>query len=415
MENNRPLHVIIIDDSKRDVQLLVRALKRGGFEPDFLRIDSSEELTAALEDKTWEIAISDYHMPNFLVEDALHLWQENMGDAPFVVVSGAIVDEEAVSLLLSGAHDFIRKDKLARLTPAIDRELREVEVRRKRREAEQAVIQLNATLEQRVVERTMELQESLAALQKTQKQLVESQKMAALGCLVTGVAHEINTPLGIGITATSHLVNATKNLRDNLNSKQDDVHATTEYIKLADESLEMINGSLKKVADLVRSFKNIAVDQCSGDNRKFNFKEQLEEILFIYNPRIRNTKHTVSINCPDNLVINSFPGAISEVIVNLLSNSIKHGFEDIEQGKIEITAANSSGTLRLTYEDDGKGMDEKKVERLFEPFFTTKRGQGNIGLGMNVVYNLVNHTLGGQIQCQSRLGEGVKFIITFPA
>jgi signal transduction histidine kinase len=413
MDNNRPLNVIIIDDSKTDVHLLVRALKRGGFDPDFLRIDSEQELENALKDNRWEIAISDYHMPNFLVEDALKLWQLKMGDAPFIVVSGAIVDEEAVSLLRSGAHDFIRKDKLARLTPAIDRELREVEGRRKRREAEQAVIQLNATLEQRVIERTTELQESLTALKKTQNQLVESQKMAALGCLVTGVAHEINTPLGIGITATSHLFNATKQLNDNIADKQAVDPQLIEYINLADESLGMIENSLKNVADLVRSFKNIAVDQCSGDKRTFNLKEQLEEVLFIYNPRIRNTRHKVEIICPYDLIIHSFPGAISEVVVNLISNSIKHGFEDMEQGKIEINATNSSGVLQLTYRDNGKGMDKQKVERLFEPFFTTKRGQGNIGLGMNVVYNLVNHTLGGQIQCQSTLGDGVIFIITF--
>ncbi|MBF0195727.1 MAG: response regulator [Magnetococcales bacterium] len=415
MKKNRPLHIIIIDDSKMDVQFLVRALKNGGFEPDFVRIDSAQELEEALEDKTWEIAISDYHMPNFSAENALKLWQQKMGDAPFIVVSGAIVDEDAVSLLRSGAHDFIRKDKLARLTPAIDRELREVEGRRKRREAEQAVILLNATLEQRVIERTTELQDSLAALKRTQNQLVESQKMAALGCLVTGVAHEINTPLGIGITATSHLYNATKQMSNNIADDSTIDLPTSNYIKLADESLEMIGNSLKKVADLVRSFKNIAVDQASGDRRKFYLKEQLEEILLIYNPRIKNTQHKVEITCPQDLVINSFPGAISEVIVNLLSNSIKHGFEDISKGTIEIIAIKNAGKLQLIYSDNGKGMDEKKVDRLFEPFFTTKRGQGNIGLGMNVVYNLVNHTLGGQITCKSKLGEGVDFTITFQA
>ena len=415
MKNNRTLHLLIMEDSDQDTNLLVYTLRQGGFALEFLRVDSLQELTLALHQKHWEIAISDYYMPNLLVEDALKLWQSSMGEAPFIVLSGAAIYDEAVSLLRAGAHDFIRKDKLARLIPVIERELREAEGRRKRMEAEHAVQQLNLSLERQVKERTEELQKSLTALHETQSKLVESQKMAALGCLVSGVAHEINTPLGVGIAAATHLASATKRLTEKAGLEPMAELPFADYVKLAAESSDLIYISLNKIAGLVQSFKNIAGDQYRQERKIFNLSEKLEEVLITTQSLFNHTQYTITCHCLPDLVIQSCPEVVSEILTNLITNSLIHGFENREQGDIEIIVSEQDDRLCMIFRDNGNGMEQPELDRLFEPFFTTKRGQGHVGLGMHIVYNLVNHTLGGQIHCQSQPGKGSHFEIVIPS
>ncbi|MBL0041753.1 MAG: PAS domain-containing protein [Xanthomonadales bacterium] len=286
---------------------------------------------------------------------------------------------------------------------------------------EEALQKLNAELEHRVDARTRDLQSANGQLRRTldelrlaQKQLVESEKMAALGALVAGVAHEINTPLGIGVTAASHLETESKRVQVLVAEgalKRSDLDM---YLGTAADSSELILRNLKRADHLVKSFKQVAVDQSSEQRRVIELAEYLDEILTSLHPRLKRTQHEVVVDCDPAIRVNTYPGALYQVIVNLVINSLVHGFEGIEQGRVQIAVRAEAGQIELDYRDDGRGMDESVRTRIFEPFFTTKRGQGGSGLGMHIVYNLVTQMLGGTVSCDSTPGNGVRFLVRFP-
>lgn len=258
------------------------------------------------------------------------------------------------------------------------------------------------------------LQKSLKVIKSTQNQLVQSEKMAALGSLVAGVAHEINTPLGVGITAASFLKDKTavcqKQYIDDTMRRSD----LEKYIKNAAESSDMILTNLNRAADLVRSFKQVAVDQSTGECREFNLKDYIDKLLFSLRPRYKRTQHSITVQCPKDLEIVSFPGIFSQIITNLVMNSLIHGFEKIEKGNIQINVWVDGRWLVLCYTDDGKGMDQETLAKIFDPFFTTNRSHGGTGLGMHILYNLVTQSLGGEMDCMSTPNKGVVFIIRIP-
>ena len=259
------------------------------------------------------------------------------------------------------------------------------------------------------------LRDSLVMVRRTQSQLVESEKMASLGGLVAGVAHEINTPIGIGVTAASFLERKSRECRERFASgelKRSDLEG---FLEDAGESTRMILSNLERAAALVRSFKQVAVDQTSEERRRFVLRSYLDDVLASLRPRLKRTSHTVTVRCPEGLEIDSFPGALAQVITNLLVNSLIHGFEEGVSGRIGFDLAlDDEGWLLFGYFDDGRGMDEAVRTRIFEPFFTTARGQGGSGLGMHIVYNLVTRTLGGTIVCESAPGRGVRFTMRIP-
>ncbi len=290
-----------------------------------------------------------------------------------------------------------------------------------RKWAEEALRKMNEDLEQRVEARTNELQEanhalqeSLSRLEKTQKQLVQSEKMAALGGLVAGVAHEINTPVGVGVTAASYLEQQTSDIHKSYNANAMKRSDFEDYLKIASESTVIILANLRRAAELIQSFKQVAVDQSSRDTRRFRLKEYLDKILLSLHPRLKRTRHTVTVYCDEELELNSYPGAFSQIMTNFVINSLVHGFEQIEEGEIVIDAAFTEDTFVLTYYDNGKGIAEPHLSKIFEPFHTTKRGQGGSGLGLHIVYNLVTQRLDGSISCESSPGEGTTFTIEIP-
>ena len=251
------------------------------------------------------------------------------------------------------------------------------------------------TLEVTVEERTQELKQSLDTIQKTQDQLVQSEKMAAIGGLVAGVAHEINTPIGIAVSAASHLEDKTGEFVKKVASKKLKRSELNSYAKTASDSSNLILKNLSGAVKIVQGFKQVAVDQTSGERREFKLKPYIEDVLLSLKPKLKKTKHVITVNCPEDLKLNSFPGALSQIISNLVMNSLIHGFEEMDAGDITFDAARENGSVLLTYRDNGKGMDEKALSKIFDPFFTTKRSQGGSGLGMHIVHNLVTQTLGG--------------------
>lgn len=290
------------------------------------------------------------------------------------------------------------------------------------RRREQEIMQLNEELERRVAQRTAEfveanghLQNSLQQLKETRDQLVQSEKMAALGGLVAGVAHEINTPVGVGVTAVSHMQMKVAEYENRYQSGQLTRDDFESLLKSTSEAGEIIHNNLERAVELISSFKQVAVDQSSNELRDFNLKEYLQEILQSLMPKLKSGLHQVEVDCPADIVLHNHPGALSQVVTNLVMNSLIHGFDGRRNGKIRINVIEKpDGEVRLNYSDDGRGIPAANLKKIFEPFFTTRRGQGGSGLGMHIVYNLVTQTLGGKIHCHSVEGEGAGFRLDLP-
>ena len=269
----------------------------------------------------------------------------------------------------------------------------------------------NKELQTKVHERTQELETTIFNLKKTQNQLIESEKMASLGGLVAGVAHEINTPIGIGITGITHLHEITQVIKRTYEVKSMSTEEFEEYIDTSLNLTETITINLKRTAGLVKSFKQIAVDQSSEEKRVFKIKEYFEEVVYSLNSIIKKTNIDICIHCNNDLKIKSHAGLYSQLITNLVINSIKHAFTANEKGRIDITVIAESDSLQIIYEDNGLGIKKSILPKIFDPFFTTNRDYGGTGLGLNIVYNIVTSQLNGSIKCASVEQEGVSFNI----
>ncbi len=247
-----------------------------------------------------------------------------------------------------------------------------------------------------------------------QQQLVESEKMASLGGLVAGVAHEINTPVGAAVTVASSLDERTRHYQDLMLNDQIKRSDLKKYFETAKTSASVILTSLRQAADLIKSFKQVAIDQSCQETRMFNVRQCIEDVLLSLKPKFRQHDYQVEINCAQDLEIDSNPGAITQICTNLVMNSLSHGFAERDRGKIRLDVQVAGGQLQLHYADDGVGMAPEILKNIFEPFFTTKRGQGGSGLGMHIIYNLVCQSLGGTISCKSSPDQGAVFSINIP-
>jgi signal transduction histidine kinase len=269
-------------------------------------------------------------------------------------------------------------------------------------------------LERAVHERTAQLEQQNAALKEAQSELVRQEKLASLGRLVAGVAHEINTPLGICVTATSHLVQELKLTREEMAAGELTEDSLNSFLDIIDQSLRIMTSNTQRAAALVRSFKQVAVDQSSDDIRSFRLRNYLNEVLLSLQPKLKGRPVQVEVDCSAELELASFPGAVSQIVTNMVVNSLVHGFEDERAGRIAIRATEADGMVTLEYSDDGAGMDEATLAKLFDPFFTTKRGSGGSGLGAHILYNLVTGALGGTVKVESAPGQGLRYTLRFP-
>ncbi|MBS0555917.1 MAG: PAS domain-containing protein [Proteobacteria bacterium] len=284
--------------------------------------------------------------------------------------------------------------------------------------AEESLRKLNEELESRVDARTADLRRANAELRQTleqltqaQRQLLESEKMAALGGLVAGVAHEINTPLGVTVTAASHLREEALRLGKLPALGADEL---ADFHALIGESSEIILRNLQRADRLIKSFKLIAVDQATEEHRRIELGAYLNEILTSLGPSLKKTPLVVDIVCPQPIALETYPGALYQILSNLVMNSLHHAYAPGQAGVITIGAHRNGDVVELTYRDDGAGMGEDVRARVFEPFFTTRRSQGGSGLGLHVVYNLVTQLLKGSIRVESAPGAGAMFEIFLP-
>jgi signal transduction histidine kinase len=296
------------------------------------------------------------------------------------------------------------------------------EYMQKQRQAEEQHRKLNASLEDMVSHRTtalkdanQELIQTLEKLHQFQRQIVQNEKMASLGDMVAGVAHEVNTPIGLGVTASTMMLDRLAVIQKDFENKTLKASAMKRFLDESNENLNIIYRNLNRAAELISSFKQVAVDQTSESSRSFCVVQLVNEILLSLQPRLKKLKHNINVDCDPTLSVETKAGPINQILINLIMNSVIHGFETMDEGTIDIRAEMvSSNKLKLVYTDNGKGISPEIRKRIFDPFVTTKRGQGGSGLGMHLVYNLVTQALNGSISITSEEGNGVEFVIIFP-
>ncbi len=395
--NTSKANILVVDDTVANLRLLVNLLVERGYK---VRPASNGLMAlSAARTEPPDLILLDILMPNM---DGYQVCERLKAEPltceiPVIFISAVNEVLDKVKAFTIGGVDYITKPF----------QIEEVLVRVETHLAMR-------TLQKNLQEKNEELVKTLQELQSTQAQLIESEKMAALGNLVAGVAHEINTPVGISVTAASVL---TEDATDLLNSYKSGKMKRAEletFLETAIESSNMILANLKRAADLIHSFKQVAVDQSSELQRCFKVKEYLEEIILSLVANLKKAKHSVKIEGDETLTLDSYPGAFSQIVTNLVMNSLMHAYDEENSGQIHLSFKREVEQVIFQYSDDGKGISPENLSKVFDPFFTTSRTQGGTGLGLHIVYNLVTQRLKGTIHCESQVGFGTKFIIQLP-
>jgi len=270
-----------------------------------------------------------------------------------------------------------------------------------------------STKNELITQQKEELSETLDVLRKTQKKLVESEKMASLGSLVTGVAHEINTPVGIIITAISNLSDRLSALMGKYQENKMKKSDLDSFLGYTEKTSNLILSNSQRTGELVKSFKRVSVDQSTEQRRQFKLCNYIKDVLMSLEPKFKGLDLEINIDCDEYLVWNSYPGILAQIITNLVINSLVHGFSGGSGGKIDFEIKRIDSRLRFIYRDSGKGMGEEVLQHIFDPFFTTNKRTGT-GLGMHIIYNLITQKLDGTIEVESEVGKGSEFIMEFP-
>ena len=360
-----PLHVLIVEDSEDDAVLLTRELQRAGYDPVSERVDTPEAMKAALDGQIWDVVLSDYSMPRFSMSEALTMMKKKGLDLPFIIVSGAIGEEAAVASMRAGVHDYVMKGKLARLAPAIERELREAKMRRERKRMEEA--------------------------------LRQAEKMRALGEMAGGVAHDFNNILAI-VLGRAQL--ALEDIGDHK----------------ARKSIQVIEQTALDAARITQRLREFAGVRGDRDAEQVSLNQLAEGAIQMVECRRVELKKTTGIaieigtELNDTAPVSVNSAELREALVNIIFNAMD---AMPEGGTITIKSGQENGSALLSISDTGVGIPEEILGKVFEPFFTTKASKGT-GLGLSVTYSIItNH--GGSIEVESATGKGATFHIRLPA
>lgn len=259
-----------------------------------------------------------------------------------------------------------------------------------------------------------ELEQMLGRLHNQQEELARSEARATIGTLVASVSHELGTPIGNSLIAADMLLENVVQIHNDLEHemlKRDDLEI---FVQAVQEGGGLLQKNLRRAADLLLNFKQVAADQASEQRRVFDLAEVVREIIATLAPSLRGKPHRVAMHVADGILMDSHPGALGQVVINLVNNAYVHAFEGRNDGVLTISAESDGKLVTMHVVDNGVGMSPETLENLMQPFFTTKMGKGGTGLGMSIVENLVSKSLGGSLQVQSQLGVGTNLVLQIP-
>ncbi len=282
------------------------------------------------------------------------------------------------------------------------------------KDTEQALRRANDQLACSMAERGLALDAAQSSLSQAISQLEQSEKLAALGQLVAGVAHELNTPIGNSVMAATSFLDRVREFERAVEQGSLRRSVLQDFIRFSREAAGLVHANLERAAELISAFKQVTVDQTTMQRRPFLLHEIVAKVCATMAHRLRQGQHRFELLVPEGLSLDSHPGALEQLLTNLIDNSLVHGFEDRQGGCIRIGAHAGATELTLSYQDDGRGMNAETARRIFEPFYTTKLGQGGTGLGMHIAHNLTSTVLGGQISVHSAPEQGARFEIRLP-
>ena len=373
------LRILIVEDSEDDALLVAQELRRAGFDLESERVETGDSLRTMLRSKAWNLVIADYSLPHFSGLDALKMVRELRGDLPVIIVSGAIGEDVAVEAMKAGANDYVMKDRLPRLGPAVKRELREAEDRSRRKVAEE------------------ELRRTTAELNDALSDLVQSEKLAALGRFSSGIAHEVKNPLGI-------ILGGIEFLEVKLKRSGDETRTALEKMKEA-----AVRAA--DIVDQVLKFAKPSELRLARTDPVEMVKEALS--LFQYSDKAKHVQVETSFGAGTPWV-EIDKNQIQQVLFNLLSNAVDAMTED-GTVRVEISRMDVSGQgfCRIDVVDKGQGIVPQDMGRIFEPFFTTKRDRKGTGLGLSMAKSIVEHHK-GVLKLESEAGKGTRASVFLP-
>jgi signal transduction histidine kinase len=372
--------ILVVDDTPENIELLYKMLNRQGFR---IAAAPSGEIALKIAPQIQpSLILLDVMMPGIDGYETCRQLKANPKtcDIPVIFVTARNDESDLIKGFALGAADFIRK-------PIRTEEL-------------------NARIS------TQLKVSSLISTQ--QKQLLQAQKLAQLGEQMAEMGHEVSTPIGIAVTAQSCMQEELIKLTQIIEEKRLSKSLLMDFIQTSEEILALSLSNIEIAANLLESFKRIAVDQCSVARRRFNLHDYLHQIVFSLGPKLKKTAISVNIDCDKTLKITSCPGELSQVITNLITNSITHAYDPSQQGEIDIRAERKNSTLKLSYADNGNGIPEEAMAKIFDKYYTSKVNDGGSGLGLYFVKNIVENIFHGTLHCASAPGEGTVFNLTLP-
>ena len=399
--------LLVVDDQAFNIQILYQIFK-GDYEV-FMATSGAQALTLCA-DQSPDLILLDVVMPDMDGHEVCRRLKADphTRDIPVIFVTGHNNSEEESLGLQLGAVDFISKPVNATVVRA------RVYSQLMLRETLRQVQELNETLEQRVAQRTAELERALENLKQSQDNLANSEAKATLSTLFASVSHELGTPLGNSKMVASAMAEQTLSMAQDMENGQLKRSALSAFMEQLNDGLALLQRNLERAVELLGDFRQVAADQASEQRRVFDLKLVVQEILHTLSPSLKHKPHQIVVEIADELMMDSQPGPLGQIVINLVNNAYLHAFEGRSNGVMTISARIDGDQVQMCVADNGVGMSPEVKEKLFEPFFSTKIGKGGTGLGMAIVRNLVTKTLGGRISVVSKVGEGTRVDIVLP-
>jgi len=397
----RDSKILVVDDTPANLDLFSQILESEGYDVSFAT-NGKQAIKLASLDKP-DLILLDIMMPEMDgIETCRRLKSlSKVKEIPVIFITAKTGRKDVVEGFRVGGVDYITKP------------VQHEEVCARVR----CQLKLQALLKARdeLITMLCEHNERIEMLMNEQnKQLMQHEKLAAIGDMVGEFTHEINTPVGIAITALSHNLEELNSVKSHFDANSLGREEFDDFLQVSLESTTIANNNLTRLVSLIQSFKRTTVDQCSDECEDFNVKECLSDVVTSLTPRLKRTPHSLDFECVEGLNIYSCPGVFAQIAINLINNSLLHAFEGRDDGKIKIAVNVSESDLIMCFSDNGCGIPESQKDKIFDKFFTTKRGQDGSGLGLHIVRSLVENTLKGTIRCHSVQDEGCEFEIIIP-